>query len=221
MRWQDALFLVIPLIEALRWRVPFTERVAGAAAVVLAFFAVFSPQMIVWSVLYGQPLALPQGASFMRWMAPHPFLVLFSDNHGLFTWAPILFPAVIGIVALLRRDRNLALPIAVVIFASWYTNAAVADWWAGEAFGARRFLSLFPLFVLGLGIWLQPEVSTPVRPWRMAVVLVLGLMNGLLLLQYELVMKGLDQIAPVPSGWYNMWLVRFAVPIRIVRGWLW
>jgi len=214
------LFIAVPLIEALRWRVPFTRRVTGAAAAVAAFFVAFSPQMMVWSVLYGQPLALPQGGSFMQWASPHPFLVLFSDNHGLFTWAPILLPAVVGIVALLRRDRDLALPIAVVIIASWYTNAAVADWWAGEAFGARRFLSLFPLFVLGLATWLQPEASAPARPWRMAVVAVLALMNGLLLLQYELFMKGLDQIAPAPNGWYDMWLARFAVPVRFVRGWL-
>lgn len=220
MRWQDALFIAVPLIEAARWPVSMTKRATGAVAVGAGFLLAFSPQMIVWTVLYGQPLALPQGPSFMQWTTPHPFLVLFSDNHGLFTWAPLLLPATIGLVTWLRREPSVALPLAVVVLASWYTNAAVADWWAGEAFGARRFLSLFPLFVVGLAVWMEPRASAGVRPWRLALVAVLALTSGLLLLQYELFMKGLERMAPYPHGWYDMWLARFVVPIRIVREWL-
>ncbi|MEO8480722.1 MAG: hypothetical protein ABI634_00845 [Acidobacteriota bacterium] len=220
MRWQDALFMAVPLIEAARWTAPLGRRVAGAMAAGVGFVLAFSPQMVVWTVLYGQPLALPQGPSFMHWTDPHPFLLLFSDSHGLFTWAPILVPAAIGLIVWLRREPAVALPITVVLLASWYTNAAVADWWAGEAFGARRFLSLFPLFVVGLAVWLQPRASEGVRSWRLAVVGVLGVMNALLLLQYELVMKGLLRIAPYPYGWYDMWFARFAVPIRLLREWL-
>jgi len=220
MRWQDALFVAVPLIEAARWPVPIARRAAGAVAVAAGFLIAFSPQMAVWTVLYGQPLALPQGPSFMQWTAPHPFLVLLSDNHGLFTWAPLLLPATAGLVTWLRREPSVALPIAVVVLASWYTNAAVADWWAGEAFGARRFLSLFPLFVVGLAAWLEPQPASGVRPWRLGVVAVLGLTSGLLLLQYELFMKGLERIAPYPHGWFDMWLARFMVPIRLVGEWL-
>jgi hypothetical protein len=105
--------------------------------------------------------------------------------------------------------------------ASWYTNASVADWWAGEAFGARRFLSLFPLFVLGLASWLQPREGTAqVRPVRVALVAGLGVATALLLLQYEVFMKGLEAIAPYPHGGFDMWIVRFAVPFRLVARWL-
>ncbi len=220
MRWQDALLIAVPLIEAARWPVPFARRLAGVIATVTGFVVAFSPQMAVWTVLYGQPLALPQGPSFMQWADPHPFLLLFSDSHGLFTWAPILVPATIGLVTWFRREPVIALPMTVVLLASVYTNAAVADWWAGEAFGARRFLSLFPLFVVGLAVWLQPRPSGGVPPWRLAIAVGLGLTNGLLLLQYELFMKGLGRIAPYPHGWPDMWLTRFAVPIRLLREWL-
>jgi hypothetical protein len=219
MRWQDALFVAVPMIEAARWPVPFARRTAGAVATVAGFVAAFSPQMFVWQVLYGQPFALPQGPSFMRWTSPHPFLVLFSNYHGLFTWAPILLPATIGLVLWMRRERTLALPITVVLIASWYTNAAVADWWAGEAFGARRFLSLFPLFVIGLAVWVQPDRGGRVRPWRLGLAAMLGLTNLLLLLQYELFMKGVRDIAPYPGEWHSMWVARFLVPFRLVRGW--
>ncbi len=221
MRWQDAIFGIVPLIEAARWRAPAGRRVAAAGLTGLTAAAVFSPQMVVWTVLYGHPLALPQGASFMRWFSPHLLAVLFSDSHGLFIWAPLLVPATLGLVTFLRRDRAVALPVASVVLATWYVNAAVADWWAGEAFGARRFLSLFPLFALGLAVWLQADGrSSRARAWRLVAVAVLTAANGLLLLQYELFMKGLRDIAPYPHGWVDMWLVRLVVPFRLLRWWV-
>jgi hypothetical protein len=220
MRWQDAIFIAVPCLETMRWRAPIGRRLAGAVLVAAGFFAAFSPQMAVWTVLYGRPLAMPQGPSFMQWTAPHLIDVLFSDNHGLFTWAPMLVPALLGVLAIVRRERALALPVAIVVIASWYANGAVADWWAGEAFGARRFLSLFPLFALGLSAWLDPGGKGRLPPVRLVVVAILLMANGLLLLQYELFMKGLRTIAPYPHGWLDMWLTRFVVPFRLLGRWL-
>jgi hypothetical protein len=181
---------------------------------------VFAPQMIVWNVLYGQPFTGPQGPSFLRWSEPHVIDVLFSDNHGLFTWTPIVLLSLIGVVRLARRVPGLALPVGVVVAGSWYVNAAVADWWGGEAFGARRFLSLFPLFTLGLAVWVQPLHSRVGRwPLRAAAAWTLVGANALLLFQYQLFMKGLGEIAPYPRGWVDMWLTRFVVPIRFLEWW--
>jgi hypothetical protein len=220
MRWQDAVFVVVPLVEIARWPTGWRTKLASAAAMSAAWLVVFSPQMVVWDVLYGQPFALPQGPSFMRWTAPHLAAVLLSDNHGLFTWTPIIVLAVAGLVTFARRLPAAALPLAAVLLVSWYVNAAVADWWAGEAFGARRFLSLFPLFVLGLAVWLQPGQSqSPIRPWRLVVVAGLVVANGLLLVQYEAFMKGLTTLAPYPREWFDMWLARFIVPFRLLASW--
>jgi hypothetical protein len=219
MRWQDAILLVVPAIEALRWQESPTRRLYALAAVALAFVAAFLPQMIVWTVLYGQPFAIPQGPSFMRWTSPHLIDVLFSDNHGLFSWAPLLLPALFGLVTLLRREPAWRLPVGLVLIVSWYVNAAVADWWAGEAYGARRFLSLFPLFSLGLSVWIDSAVGAARRRARYAVVGVLCVLNGLLLLQYQLFMKGLTALAPYPSGLQGLFVERFLVSWRLAR-WL-
>jgi hypothetical protein len=220
MRWQDAIFMLVPLVEIVRWQAPLRKCVVAALAAGTSFLVVFSPQMIVWSVLYGQPFAIPQGPSFMQWTSPHPIAVLFSDNHGLFSWAPILVPAVAGLFAAVAAPAAWRLPLAVVLVVSWYVNAAVADWWAGEAFGARRFLSLFVLFCVGLALWVgrAPVAS---RAWftRVAGVGVLLVLNGLLLLQYQVFMKGLTDIAPYPAG-AGLWFDRFIVPVRLV-GWWW
>jgi hypothetical protein len=120
-----------------------------------------------------------------------------------------------------KMNRSAVLPLSVVVIASWYVNAAVSDWWAGEAFGARRFLSLFPLFVLGVAVWLDRGANAPavalVR--RVALLSVLIAANLLLLLQYQLALKGLYAISPYPDGFFDMWVARFLVPLRLLAWW--
>ena len=41
---------------------------------------------------------MPQGEGFMKWSDPALLLMLFSDNHGLFTWTPIVAVALVGLV---------------------------------------------------------------------------------------------------------------------------
>jgi hypothetical protein len=223
MRWQDALFVLIPLFEAARWAVPATRRLAGGGATAVGFLLAFLPQMAVWTVLYGQPFALPQGSGFMQWTTPHLLAVLVSDNHGLFSWAPLLLLAALGLITFAVARPALGVPIGVIILATWYVNAAVADWWAGEAFGARRFLSLFPLFALGMAHWLpaRPAATSWARGWKPGLAGMLVVANWLLLFQYQLFMKGYGTLAPYPEGWPDMWVTRFVVPLRVLRSWLW
>jgi hypothetical protein len=220
MRWQDALWIAVPIIESLRSPGRWPGRVALVGGAGLGALLAFSPQMVVWQVLYGSPLTVPQGGSFMEWSAPNPLAVLFAAKHGLFTWNPIVLLSVVGIVSLAGRDRSLAMPLGLVAVATWYVNAAVADWWAGEAFGARRFLSLFPLFVIGLAAWLQPALRTG-RPWRGLVTAFLVVANLLFLFQYELFMHGRRDLVAYPdTSWADLWLVRFVLPFRVLARWI-
>jgi hypothetical protein len=219
MRWQDAIFLIVPVWESLRQRAAFATKASAAAACGIGALVAFSPQMAVWQALYGRPFALPQGPSFLEWWAPNPIAVLFSDYHGLFTWSPILVLSMWGLVTLFKRERALIGPVALVLLISWYVNAAVVDWWAGEAYGARRFLSLFPLFVVGLAVWIDGSAA-PSRLPRVAVVAAFVVANGLLLVQYQAFMKGLRDLSPYPGGLVGFWLERFVVPWRLLSRWL-
>lgn len=217
MRWQDALLLAIPAYEMLRAPLPWSRRLAGMAAAAAGWAIAFSPQMAVWNALYGRPLAMPQGPSFMRWADPHPFLVLFSDNHGLLTWTPIIALSLIGLSQFALAHRRYAVPLLWIVLTAWYVNSSVVDWWAGEAFGARRFLSLFPLFALGLATWVAPK-KTERR--RVAVVAAVVAFTWLLLFQYEVFMKGYTTLAPYPKGAYHFWIDRFVVPFRVLAQFL-
>jgi hypothetical protein len=223
-RWQDATWLIIPALEAMMDAGPGAsgDRRAGRAATRIAVavgaaLLVFTPQMAAWNAIYGSPLVLPQGEGFMRWGEPALASVLLSDWHGLFTWTPVVAVAVAGVAGLWRRDRSAGVAAVAVLISAWYVNAAVADWWAGEAFGSRRFLSCFPFFVLGLCAVIARWDE---RPRFIAVLVVIAVaLNGLLLFQYQLFMKGWRDLAPYPRGWYGLWLARFWVPVRVLVRW--
>ena len=219
MRWQDAVLLIIPAIEALsRWR---TLGPAGSAirvvAVTAAAAVAFLPQIAVWTVLYGSPFVIPQGSGFMRWSEPALWSVLFADNHGLLTWTPIVALALAGLVPLTRRYPAIGTAAFGFVAVTWYVNAAVADWWGGEAFGARRFISGYPVFVLGLAAlfagWRRPIAVKALAIGFTAYTL-------LLLLQYQAFMHGLRQVVPYPRGVVDLWLWRFRVPFDLLRWWL-
>jgi len=221
MRWQDAILLASIVID-LGWRLrarSLSPRHALIALFVAAGAAllVFTPQMIVWMSLYGRPLAMPQGSGFMLWTQPALLAVLVSDWHGLFTWTPVVAIALIGFLPLSRRQPSIAASAGIFLALSWYVNAAVADWWAGEAFGSRRFISCVPVFVLSLAALIDRWAPSP-RQVALASTAVVGY-TFLLLVQYQAFMHGLRQVAPYPRGGYNLWLARFAVPIELLRTW--
>jgi len=218
-RPQDVVFLMAPLLDtveelgqpgASRRRDALLHAVISIAAACV----VFVPQMMVWTVLYGSPLLVPQGSGFMRWTDPQLVAVLFSSFRGLFTWTPVLLAATLGLGSLGRERRHLAIVLVAIAALSWYVNASVADWWAGEAFGARRFVSCFPIFVVGCGAIMERWRERPMA--IVAAVVVVVLLNGLLLFQYQLFLKGWRDIAPYPDNAWSLWIERFLVPMRFL-----
>ncbi|MEI6667395.1 MAG: hypothetical protein WCP29_04500 [Acidobacteriota bacterium] len=220
-RWQDGLLLATVLLDVVaharagrlargRLAVFALSRlaIAGAAALI-----VFSPQMIVWQVLYGQPLTIPQGAGFVRWTASQVTAVLFSPYRGLFSWTPLTAVGIAGLVALWKKQPRLVATLALFFVVSTYINGAVADWWAGEAFGARRYLSCFPIFAVGLAALLSLDGIRGVVARVAAVCLAVA--NLFLLLHYEVFLTGLTALAPYPDNWYTLWVERFLIPLRL------
>ena len=220
MRWQDGVLLLLPVIDALRhWRRGTTGSVAARlAALAVGTLVGFAPQIAFWTIVYGQPFALPQGPAFMKWTEPALWSVMFSNRRGLVMWTPIIALSLVGLVPLFRRDRFIAFSALTFFLISWYVNAAVADWWAGEAFGARRFLSCYPVFVLGL--------AALFNSWRSKSAVYAGVTGAfvlytlLLLVQYQAFMHGLRGVIPYPDTPDGLWLARFRSPFIILDWWL-
>ena len=221
-RWQDGVLLAVVVPDVLWHAKQAGLRPRRAASFVgvrvlvaaVAALVAFAPQMAAWQVLYGQPLTVPQGSGFMRWAAPQVSAVLLSPLRGLFSWTPLAAVGVAGLVRLRRRDARLFWALGGFFVVSTYVNASVADWWAGEAFGARRFMSCFPVFSVGL------TALAALDGWRFravaAITAVLAASNLLLLLHYEVFMLGHTSLVSYPDNWYTLWVERFTLPFRLL-----
>ena len=219
-RWQDIIVLALPIVELahaiVTRRRPFASAAIRAAALVPPLLVMFLPQIVAWRSIYGQFIVMPQGSGFMHWTSPAIISVLFSLNHGLFSWTPVVLLAVLGFRFLTQRDAVLGWAACVVLLQAVYINAAVSDWWAGEAFGARRFVGYSVFFVLGLAGVLAKARPTLVR-WTAVGLIVYNL---LFFLQYQLFMRGFEALAPYPTSAREVFVDRLVVPWRLLKSWL-
>ena len=223
-RWQDVIILVLPGFELLqsvvRGRTTFSSAVRLKVVMVFGVIVMLVPQMLAWRAIYGQLIVMPQGQGFMRWTSPALIPVLMSLQHGLFTWTPAVLVAVIGLGYLIRRDALVGWSALVVLLLAVYVNASVSDWWAGEAFGARRFVSDTVFLALGFAaVFAGPFwQKRPVLLRWAAVALIVY--NLLFLVQYQLFMRGFRELAPYPTTVREVLFDRLTLPWRLFTHWL-
>ncbi|HVB34260.1 MAG TPA: glycosyltransferase family 39 protein [Patescibacteria group bacterium] len=190
--YPNFVLLLLPLADALgSWRRLFFDAQARrtkwgrmaishmlfAAAVVAAFL----PTLVTRAVLYGSPFRTGYN-EWWNWTAPFRWKVLFSSDHGLLSWTPILALAVVGLFVFWRRERRLGGLFLLVLLAFYYLISCYQYWNGLSSFGNRFFISLTVLFVLGLAAlldgwmrWMRGRAAA----WRSAcaVVALLALWN--------------------------------------------
>jgi len=194
MRWQNGLFAVIvPFALHTRSRGPHWVRGAFQRLGFAAIGALlgFLPQMVVWWRLYGNVLALPQGAGFLHWLRPELYLLLFGSNRGLFVWQPLLLVGCVGLLMLTKRQNRLGSALMLVALLETYLNSIVNDWWGGGGFGPRRFDWFLPIAVLGIAL-----VFDSIWAKRSARAIICVLLGGLFLYQLALAQAHYYRVLP-------------------------
>lgn len=171
-RWQNALFAIMPacdalvaLVSAARARDHVRLRstlTAGALFTVCAALA-FVPQMLAWRAIYGSYLAVSPVGPQIRWWDPHVVDILWSSRNGLFSWSPVIYVSAAGLMLFCIRRPGLGVPMFVSVGAMIYFNASIQDWWGSSGFGARRFDGTIPLFALGMATFIEHAVATARR----------------------------------------------------------
>jgi len=172
----NSVFLLAPAWEAASastgaWQTPSNTRnslqntLRGCPLAALGCLAGLMPTFITRQIVFGTPFAVgPYSLRLWNWNAPVFGKVLFSGNHGLFALTPILIPAFFGLFCLWRLDRrfgSITLSTAII----FYSLISFYPWWHGVyCFGNRFFVSLTPLFVLGLAA----ALSFATRLWSTA-----------------------------------------------------
>lgn len=107
------------------------------------------PQFLYWKTVSSDWVVYSYGEEGFRFFNPQILNVLFSPQKGLFFWAPILLPAVLGLFLLKGRLRKYILPGAIILILQVYL---VSSWWSWEfgwSFGHRAFVDSMGVFALG------------------------------------------------------------------------
>ena len=188
-----AVVVLLPLLESLagyrasllgKGSEPAWWLLLKDAAFAATLAAAFLPTLIAKKIVYGSYFYMGYTERWF-WNSPAFFKVLFSSQHGLFSWTPILLLSVAGLFALRRYDRTLALYLGIVFVAYVYAIGCYENWHGISSYGNRFFVALTALFVLGLAAlvdWLAgawQERRAAIFAWSGVVVLVvwnLGLM---------------------------------------------
>ena len=88
-----------------------------------------------------------------NWFSPRFLAVLFSSNHGLLSWTPILVLAIVGLFIFWRWQRRAGTPFLAAFLAFYLFISCYPDWAGISSYGNRFFVSLTSLFILGIAVF--------------------------------------------------------------------
>lgn len=130
----------------------------GSLAAAASAILVFSPQMIVWYLIYGTPFAKPPSTPDIVWHELHLFELLFA-RFGLLFWSPAAMIGLIGLWLLPRRSPWFGSALLVAAMLYLLFNALLSDWHGSGAFGTRRLTSLAVWYTLGLAALVEMLIA--------------------------------------------------------------
>lgn len=212
-RWQDVLFAIIPL--AIILRKIYIERkimvfLPAASTGLIAFVLGIMPQLIMWKHLYGEWIAVPQGARFFHLKTPHIFDFLFSSYHGMLIVHPLLLAAFMGLIIAIKRHKFLIGTLLLALFLQIYMNSGLYDWYGGGSFGARRMLSSFFIFSLGFSVIGKYLYNKKTLLFIMMILVFTAMIfNALLMMSYA---RGI-----IPLNEYTSYEDLYGAPIEVLK----
>ncbi|MCD6452613.1 MAG: glycosyltransferase family 39 protein [Acidobacteria bacterium] len=229
-RWQNSLFLAIPLVESLilysqllkRRKLKEVGKLFLNHLLFLLFLVLaFSPHSLVWKAIYDKYLLIPQNefrpytSGFIYFLKPAFHRLLFSRRHGLITWTPLYGLALLGFLLVPRKRRTLSLYLLLGLSLQLYLASAVCEWWAGEAFGARRLISSGLIFAFGIASFYKRLEERYSFNWVRRITYFFLLYNGLFFIQYWAFLKGYVHMDVYP-GFKQLVIDKFIIPFRLL-----
>jgi hypothetical protein len=222
----NGVFLLLPLIESL-WSY-FSYRTTGTRAVrnlflrnlifLIAIIVATIPTFLTRKIIFGGYLrfgAYPDLA--WDWSAPYWRPVLFSADHGLLTWTPLLGFALFGLLFVSRRTRTVSLYFAIAAGAFFYVIASYPYWDGLASFGNRFFISLTPIFVFGLALFLETTARRFSSP-RHSFILLSAILACFAVWNFGFIFQWGAHLIPVrgPISWSEMIHNQFIVVPRTI-----
>lgn len=176
-RHQNGLFMVIPLLESIKYYYLERKKIPNIMALfkknlifLIGLFIALLPQIIVFKILTGSPFSAIGSAEAARQLTIFPihlFKVLLA-THGLFSWTPILLLAVTGLWFFYKVDKELMIYFTTAFLLQLYLLSSWEGWYGGAAFGQRKFLSSIFVFAFGLASLISYLRKKKIKKWMIA-----------------------------------------------------
>jgi hypothetical protein len=173
----NGVFLLIPLVESiLDYEKDLRSKNEGAVlhqfGVNLVYLAVFGivilPTLLTRKIIFGGMLRFgAYTALSWNWRAPFWHSVLFSSDHGMLRWTPLLGFAILGLLLPFPGGGRIKAFLALAAVAFYYIISSYPYWDGLASYGNRFFISLTPVFVFGLALLLE-RVGVLFRSFRLA-----------------------------------------------------
>jgi len=175
--YANGLALLVPMMEATSsyWKAwnasahggPAIARLFVRHLVYLGVFVIaLLPTLVSREIIYGSPFKTGYSpVQDWAWHSPALWNVLFSSDHGLLSWTPILILALVGLGRIWLVDRSFGTYLIVVFVAFYALISLHLDWDGLSSYGNRFFVSLTLLFVLGLAAFFD-WLARAVQQWR-------------------------------------------------------
>lgn len=227
--YANLMILAVLAVEALRQYAAILRHKEGSAenfpGLILKHLlfgvvvtACMIPTFLTRSIVYGSPFSSGYVAlKDWLWRSPVFLKVLFSANHGLFSWTPLLLLSVAGLVIFWRKFPDIGGPFLGGALAFYIFIACYPDWAGISSFGNRFFVSLTPLFIVGLSALLE-RFAISFRSRARAFALMSVLLGCFVLWNVGFLLQWGTHLIPVrgPIQWDAMVYNQFhVVPARI------
>lgn len=192
-RLQDVglgFFLLLMLYAIAKAPIPGAAKLLRAAALIAGGFAVFFVQMLHWRWKDGAWI-VTQYSDYATFNPadPHLLSVLFSPRHGLFLWHPMLLAGWMAWAGAAWSDRRrpwIHAALLAAFVSIWVIGGCFSIWWFGDSFGSRPFLSVLPLFWIGLAwLWRKASERRGTACLYTAILIALAAWNALLAVAYH------------------------------------
>ena len=217
----NGVFFLLPLVESVWTYGHF--RTTGARAVLNLFlknlvyliviFISTTPTLLTRKVIFGGYLRFGSYSHLgWNWSAPYWRRVLFSSDHGLLSWTPIVGFALLGLLFAPRSARVVAGYFALAAAAFYYLIASYPYWDGLSSFGNRFFISLTSIFIFGLALLLE-FAARQFSSQRTSFVLLSVLLFCFAMWNFGFIFQWGAHLIPVrgPISWSEMAYNQFAV----------
>ena len=203
-RPSEAVAALIPLLWGLDSRAALRSKLTLLQArwpdvllLVLGGVLGVLPQGLYWHWATGHWLFYSYGDQHFSFLHPHLKEVLTSARKGWLLYTPLAGLALLGLGALWRQQRGVAVAAIAFLMANLWVVAAWDIWWYGGSIGQRSLVQSYAVLALGGAAavaWLLAPGRRPAWRWAACALAVLGV--DLNLLQHWQYMNGII----VPDG---------------------